>query len=346
VWGKFNGWYRVETQDNKFGWIHSDYLNSRGLEKVAEMSHAKAKQASDRTENQVMYGSVEMLKKHYQRYGAVGAKKGLQQMGVKLATSPKPAKSTAKPQSRFAKPAPAKSAQKMAAMPQSVVPQAEKTAPVAKTVVKTIAKPVVAKPVAAKPVAKSAPRVVEQPRTLAPAVEATQNATAPAAIAVAMPVSNPLHPSLPNPTTAGSQVAPQPVAKSQPQPVKSAPAKRVYVRPLAPAIPLTPRSARGKGNGVSPPTISADEVLRAREQHMRQKTVPVAPVYEQDDTPLFVPSSYARPALPQNHFSPRDERDDDGFRPLTLDLDYARPKTRVESDIPPSLLKITNEDAA
>lgn len=91
VWGKYNGWYRVETHDHIFGWVFNDYINSPDLNKVRDMPHSKARLASERTENQIMYGTPEMLKQHYATYKAVGAIKGLRKQGVYLAVAPKPA---------------------------------------------------------------------------------------------------------------------------------------------------------------------------------------------------------------------------------------------------------------
>lgn len=87
VWGKFDGWYRVETTDHKFGWIYNTYLHPANEDKIAELSHHKAKFASDRTENQTMYGSAQLLKKHYARYGAEGARVGLKKQGVIIAST-------------------------------------------------------------------------------------------------------------------------------------------------------------------------------------------------------------------------------------------------------------------
>jgi cell wall-associated NlpC family hydrolase len=53
VWGTFNGWYRVETSDNKFGWVHHKLLNAPNADKLVELSHRKAKLASDRVSNQL-----------------------------------------------------------------------------------------------------------------------------------------------------------------------------------------------------------------------------------------------------------------------------------------------------
>jgi cell wall-associated NlpC family hydrolase len=99
VWGKYNGWYRVETHDHIFGWVFNEYLNSPGIEKVPELAPATAKLASNRTANQVMYGTPAALKKHFVKYGAPGALEGLKKQGVYLAVAPK---SSARPKTRIA----------------------------------------------------------------------------------------------------------------------------------------------------------------------------------------------------------------------------------------------------
>ncbi len=91
VWGKFNGWYRVETPDHKFGWVFHSYIRSADESKIKELSHRKARLASDRTANQTMYGSPQLLRRHYVRYGAPGAAQGLQQQGVRVARRPRSA---------------------------------------------------------------------------------------------------------------------------------------------------------------------------------------------------------------------------------------------------------------
>lgn len=92
VWGTFNGWYRVETTDHKFGWIRHDYVNVPKADKLRELSHFKAKKASDNTGNQVLYGKPEQLKKYYAKYKSAGAKKGLAKQGITLVATPKPKK--------------------------------------------------------------------------------------------------------------------------------------------------------------------------------------------------------------------------------------------------------------
>lgn len=85
VWGKFDGWYRVETPDHKFGWVFNSYIKSPDEDKIVELSHRKAKLASDRTEDQTMYGSPALLRQHLARYGARGAAQGLAKQGIRTA---------------------------------------------------------------------------------------------------------------------------------------------------------------------------------------------------------------------------------------------------------------------
>jgi len=85
AWGTYQGWYRVETTDNHFGWIHHDYLKVSSPSKLKELSHAKAKAACDSTDNtQVLYGSALQLRLYYQQYKAKGALLGLEKMGEPL----------------------------------------------------------------------------------------------------------------------------------------------------------------------------------------------------------------------------------------------------------------------
>jgi len=102
VYGTYDGWYRVETTDHIFGWVHSSYLNAPGADKLQELSHRKAKLASDRTANQTMYGSKELLARHYAQYGAPGAAKGLQKHGVRVAGRTKVTSKSVKSNPRIA----------------------------------------------------------------------------------------------------------------------------------------------------------------------------------------------------------------------------------------------------
>lgn len=88
VWGKYNGWYRVETVDHKFGWIFHDFLNCPKARKIAPLTHAKAIAGSNRASNQTLYGSTATLQNYYGRHRASGAVRGLAKHGVRLAASP------------------------------------------------------------------------------------------------------------------------------------------------------------------------------------------------------------------------------------------------------------------
>jgi cell wall-associated NlpC family hydrolase len=88
IWGTYNGWYRVETTDHKFGWIYHDYVNVPKADKLHELSHFKAKKASDQTGHQTLYGRPDQLKQYYARYGASGAKRGLAKQGVRIVSGP------------------------------------------------------------------------------------------------------------------------------------------------------------------------------------------------------------------------------------------------------------------
>lgn len=88
AWGTFNGWYRVETTDNHYGWVHHDFLKVQSPSKLKELSHTKAKNASNRTDDtQMLYGSPLQLRLYYAKYKAEGALQGLQKMGVPLVAS-------------------------------------------------------------------------------------------------------------------------------------------------------------------------------------------------------------------------------------------------------------------
>lgn len=84
VWGKFNGWYRVETTDHVFGWVYFDYISAPDADKLVTLSHKKAVLASNRTAHQTMYGSKELLAGYYERYKAPGAAKGLKKQGIQV----------------------------------------------------------------------------------------------------------------------------------------------------------------------------------------------------------------------------------------------------------------------
>ncbi|PQV65104.1 Cell wall-associated hydrolase, NlpC family [Abditibacterium utsteinense] len=100
VWGKYNGWYRVETHDHIFGWVFNQYIETPKADKVRAMPQSKARLASNRTAGQKLYGSPQLLQKYFAAYGAPGASKSESKPRVRLATNLKVAslKSTKNPQ--------------------------------------------------------------------------------------------------------------------------------------------------------------------------------------------------------------------------------------------------------
>ena len=130
VWGKYNGWYRVETSDHKFGWVRHELLNCPKSDKIAYLAPSKARIASARSAHQKLYGSPAEVREHQAKYGI-----GVEARKAKIAK--------AAPKAKIAAKAPAKVAAK-------------------KAPTKVAARPVIVTP-KAKPVA-SAPRVVT-PRT-------------------------------------------------------------------------------------------------------------------------------------------------------------------------------------
>lgn len=85
AWGTYQGWYRVETTDHHFGWVHNDFLKVPDASKLKELSHAKAKAACNNADDtQVLYGSPTQLRLYYTKYKARGAALGLQKMGEPL----------------------------------------------------------------------------------------------------------------------------------------------------------------------------------------------------------------------------------------------------------------------
>ena len=90
VWGKYNGWYRVQTHDDIFGWVRHELLNSSDLGKVKELSSAAVERGAQRSANITMWGTPDQLKAYYAKYGAKGAAKGLIEMGVPITTKRQP----------------------------------------------------------------------------------------------------------------------------------------------------------------------------------------------------------------------------------------------------------------
>ncbi len=127
VWGKFNGWYRVETIDHNFGWVYHDELNCPKAHKIKQLSHAKAKLASAKSGHQTLYGSPEILKKYHARYKAPGAVRGLAKHGVSLAARPAAPKVAARVQIAKAEPLKAVAPKSRVAQPRA--PFTRPTAP-------------------------------------------------------------------------------------------------------------------------------------------------------------------------------------------------------------------------
>lgn len=128
VWGKYNGWYRVETSDHKFAWVHHELLNCPKSDKVAYLAPSKARVASARSARQRLYGSPEDVREHQAKYGL-----GVESRKLKIAK----AASTAKAPAKIAK-APAKIAKapapRIAARPVVVTPKAQPVASASRVV--------------------------------------------------------------------------------------------------------------------------------------------------------------------------------------------------------------------
>ena len=116
VWGKYNGWYRVETSDHKFGWVHYELLNCPKSDKVAYLAPSKARVASARSAHQKLYGAPAEVREHQAKYGI-----GVEARKAKIAK--------AAPKAKIAAKAPAKKAPaKVAARPIIVTPKAKPVA--------------------------------------------------------------------------------------------------------------------------------------------------------------------------------------------------------------------------
>ena len=87
VWGKYNGWYRVETSDHKFGWVRNELLNCPKTDKIAYLKPAKARVASARSARQHLYGAPAAVREHQAKYGI-----GVQAHKTKLAKAAPKAK--------------------------------------------------------------------------------------------------------------------------------------------------------------------------------------------------------------------------------------------------------------
>lgn len=401
VWGKFDGWYRVETPDHKFGWIRNELLNSPTLAKVQEMSHSKARRASNRTANQIMYGSAQELKKHYQRFGSTGAQKGLAALGVKVgptkaqrlaalkaaqqkiafqkAQQAKVQQAKAE-QAKYARLRYAKYEQQKASQQKAqqekaaqlkwaaakAAQQKQRAAQIRTAAYKAAqykaaqanaaqAKAAQERALQAKWAAEKAAqqKIAQQKAQQAAQLKLAQEKAAQeraaqlkaaSASVVAKPASTETmpvtHPQIAQPV-AQPKMSPKPPAAI----VRVAPAAKTPsgtplqpVLPnssrattlLAPAIPLPPKNNAAKGN-FHPPSISPDDLMKARQDHMKRsssapasetapkatKTAFVPQVYylasavyapsmaKGDSASHFLPTAYKRDSFPSASFEPR-----------------------------------------
>ena len=231
VWGKYQGWYRVETHDHIFGWVSHQNLNLANDRKVENFSTFKANLASNRTGNQVMFGTPQMLRAYYNRYKASGAVKGLALQGIYLSSKPK---------TRLAAKGNAHAA------PRIVVASAIKPRPLNSS--GTLMAPptreeLTAKP--QKPVEIVAPTILQMPSTLAATLRAKTERSAltfPALSQVANATITP-HTLAPKVATVAPVVVAPIIRPMAITPLRKAPAK-VTAAPKKPAKKLTWRQKR------------------------------------------------------------------------------------------------------
>ena len=360
VLGKFNGWYHVQTKDHKLGWVHNELVNSSALSKVKEMSHSQAREASDDADNQLMFGTVEELKKHYQRFGASGAKKGLAVLGVTVGS-----KSNASKQKIASQKASHQKITQAKLASQKITPTAQAKATQAKWASQkaaqaklaqakaTQAKATQAKATQAKWAAAKAAQDAQDAQEKSAQAKATQAKIAHAKLAAAKatqakaeaakiaqakiaaaaptvatpptatPAGTPLQPILPNPTTSA-------VTK--------------VITPAIPILPKAPAKTARKSN-VPPPNISAEDLMRARQDHLKRSSKANSDdkadkAQKQPDKTAFVPKVYylasavyapsmSRDNAPAGQFTPRSE--DAGPKALFMPLDRSLPLAKADA---------------
>ncbi len=269
VWGKYQGWYRVQTQDDIFGWVHYELINSPNIGKVKELSPAAVERAAKRSADITMWGTPNQLKAYYARHGAKGAAKGLIEMGVPVTIGgSKPRVIKAK-----AKPAPRKAA------PRKVV---SRPAPKPRVVTSSLAAqvPVKRAPVVAQVAPAPSARVITAPKSL--------------------PAQTPIRALLPAPprTVARTASAPAP-AKAPTKRLTAKDKKRDQLRAKMGMKEKTPPLAIGQIAPVSP-----EDLMKARRAYLdarkeKSKDAPAAnPEAEAEEMggPTVTPSSYERDA--------------------------------------------------
>ena len=166
IWGKRDGWYRVETHDAIVGWVHHPYLKSPQINRVRTLSAHQVKVAAKRTDAQIMFGSEQQLRSYFAATKAEGARKGLAMMGVYVSSDNRIAARPSEPASRAAG-SPTKRAvdpnasrliqlrqNAMSELPQVVAPPS-----VAKANAPVVTRVAPAAKTAAKPASKAAPKL-------------------------------------------------------------------------------------------------------------------------------------------------------------------------------------------
>ena len=275
VWGKYQGWYRVQTQDNIFGWVHYKLLNSDNLGRVKELSPSAVETAAKRSADITMWGTPDQLKAYYAKHGAKGAAKGLIEMGVPFTIGGN------KPRIVQAKTAPRKATpQKVAARPAS--------------------KPrVFTSSLANKVPVKSKPVVTQiAPTQSAPAYE-TQIVLAPQSLPTqSLPAQSPvrvLAPAPPKTIARTAPVAAKTAAKAPTKRMTATEKKRAALRANMGMKNATPPVAIGQIAPVSP-----EDLMKARRAYLearKDKLKDSTPENAQDGDlggPQITPSSYER----------------------------------------------------
>ena len=232
VWGKYNGWYRVQTHDDIFGWVHYDLINSPGLNKVKALNADAVEIAAQRSSDITMWGTPDQLKAYYAKHGAKGAAKGLIEMGVPVTIG------GAKPQTVQTKTAPRKAApQPVAARRPAVRPQ---------IVTSSLAQRV---PVKAAPVVRQvAPPSVAAPTTL--------------------PAQSPVRALPPAPPRTVTRGATPPIAKAKAatRPMTASEKKRQQLRAKMGMTDKTPPVPIGQIAPVSP-----EDLMKARREYLKKR---------------------------------------------------------------------------
>lgn len=285
VWGKYNGWYRVQTQDDIFGWVHHELLNSSGLGEVKELSPAAVERAAKRSADTTMWGTPQQLKSYYAKHGAKGAAKGLIEMGVPVSIGSKPKVVKAK------------------ATPRKVAPRKVVSRPATRKVVSRPTTRKVATHPAPKPRVVTSSLATRVPVKRTPVV--TQVAPAPSARTfTTLPVQLPVQVLLPATPKATTRKASAPAKAPAKAPVK-APTKRLTARDkrrqqLRTKMGMKEKTAPLSIGQIAP--VSPEDLMKARRAYLearkeRLKDAPSANAETDNNDlggPQLTPSSYER----------------------------------------------------